>query len=119
VLSDAATFCGWAPHQQLALWLAESGIILAASSREMELLADRLSYLRLLAWRMINLDARSRLTLPSDARGHLGVTPSQSVVVGTLADHGGIVYLPAPSIIDFPMGDERLGMAPTLVTREA
>jgi hypothetical protein len=117
VLTDAVTLCGWAPHLQLRLWVTDTGIVLAASERYMEQLSNKISYVPLWSWRAVTLDARSRLTLPADARCHLGVTPTQSVVAGTLADHGGMVYLPAPSLLDFPLGDERIGMQPTIVTR--
>jgi hypothetical protein len=83
----------------------------------MEELSNEISYVPLWSWRAVTLDARSRLKLPADARCHLGVTPTQSVVAGTWADHGGMVYLPAPSLLDFPLGDERIGMPPTIVTR--
>jgi hypothetical protein len=119
VLTDAVTLCGWVPHLRLRLWLTDTGIVLPASERYLEQLSNTISYVPLLSWRSVTLDARSRLTLPPDARCHLGVTPAQSVVVGTLVDHGGMVYLPAPSLLDFPLGEERLGMPPTIVSRVA
>jgi hypothetical protein len=118
VLADAGSLCGWAPHRRLVVGVTDSGIILTTSTSYLDRLSSNVGYLRIAPWETLPLDARVRLTLPPELRRHLGVAPSQPVIVGTLADdRGGMVWLPAPSIIDFPSGDERLGMSPTAVTK--